>query len=204
MMRNINWPGLLSIAFMLLILYASLAYGAPWWRLEVGDGLGHANVSPLDIEIEVMGNAIDVPLLKFITFGTKATWAIVAAIMLVYSLDASPKNSKTLLNLSYRKPVYYVAAMILIGLVGRLAVGEYLQISIPFVGTSNLTFHAQGDTVSMPLKASLTWLFWAAMACASLSVATRLYHEKFEHQHRKSPLGDQRESESSRWRKVSQ
>ena len=163
---------------MLFVLYMSLAHRAPWWRLEVADSLGYVNVSPLDVEMEMMGNAVDVPLLRFVTFGSKVSWFIVAVIMLAYSLDLSPRSSRKLLDLSYRKPTYYVVGMVLVGLIGSLVVGNFLPVDVPFIGISTVTFKFEGGKVSVPMKASLTWVFWAAVACAALSVGARLYHEE--------------------------
>ena len=176
-MRKVNWIGLSSAASMLFILYMSLAHGAPWWRLEVGGSLGSVNVSPLDIEVKIMGSAIDVPLLGFVTFGSKVSWVIVAAMMLAYSLDLSPRNSGELLGFSYRKPTYYVVGMILVGLVGRLVVGSFLPVEVPLVGVSTASFRFEGGTVSVPIRASITWVFWAAVVCAALSLGARLCYE---------------------------
>ncbi len=177
-MRKVNWIGLLSAGSMFLILCLSLAHRAPWWRLEVADNLGYVNVSPLDFEVEIMGNAVNVPLLVFATFGSKISWFVVASAMLAYSLDLSPKHSEKLLDFGYRKPTYYVVGTLLVGLVGSGIVGSFLSMELPFIGVSTVTFGFEGGMVTIPLKGSLTWVFGVAVGCAALSIGARLYQRR--------------------------
>jgi len=176
--RKINWPGLLCAASLALLLYLSFAYKAPWWQLRIGDGLGRVAASPLDVDIELMGVTIDVPILWYLNLGSKITLLIVVATLLFYLINPNGKYSKKLLDASYKKPIYMVGAMILLSVISKPLFGSILPLNIPIVGTSTTVISTQGVTLAVPITASFTWVFWLAISGAGLALATRIYHDR--------------------------
>jgi len=177
--RRINWPGLFCGLSLMSLLLLSIAYKVPWWQLNIADGLGHVSVSPLDVDINLMGASIDVPLIWYLNVGSKLALLLVAAAFLFYSVNMDTQHSRRLLDVIYKKPVYMVASLVIIGIVNRFIVGAFLPFSLPIVGTSTVALSSNSVTLSIPVTASFTWVFWLALAGALLSILTRLYHNRF-------------------------
>lgn len=175
----INWPGLFGAATLAFVLFLSLAYRAPWWQLVIADELGHVSVSPLDAEIRLLGSTIDIPLLWYVNLGAKLTMLLVAASLLVYSLNTGKSYSRKLLDACYRKPVYMVLSIILLCVVTRLLVGSLFNFDIPLVGASRVAISSNGVTISVPITASFQWVFWLALLSALLAISAKVYHHRF-------------------------
>lgn len=176
--RKNNWPGFLFAASLMALLYLSFAYKAHWWQLGIADGIGYVAVSPLDVEIKLMGAPINVPILWYVTLGSKLTLLIVAAILLIYLKNPSGTHSKKLLDAIYKKPVYMLTGMVLLHAISKLFYGSISSFNIPIVGASTAVISSMGVTLSVPITTSFTWVFWLAILSACLAVATKIYHDR--------------------------
>jgi len=176
--RKVNWLGFPFAASLMALLYLSFAYKAPWWQLRIADGIGYVAVSPLDVDIMLMGVTIDVPIVWYLTLGAKLTLVLVAAILLFYLINPGGTHSKKLLDGIYKKPVYMVIGMVLVSTISKLVYGSILPFKIPVVGTSTTVISSQGVSLSVPITTTFTWVFWLAISSACLALATRIYHSK--------------------------
>jgi len=176
--RKVNWPGFPFAASLMVLLYLSFAYKAPWWQLRIADGIGYVAVSPLDVDIMLMGVTINVPIIWYLTLGSKLTLLLVAAILSFYLTNPRGTHSKKLLDAIYKKPVYMVVGMVLISTISKLIYDSFLPFKIPIVGTSTTVVSSQGVTLSVPITTTFTWVFWLAILSACLALATRVYHGK--------------------------
>ena len=177
-LRTINWFGIICAASLALLLFLSVAFRAPWWRLTIADGLGSVELSPMDADIRLLGQTVEVPILWYLNLGTKVTILLVAAMLFFSSLKIDGARSRRLMELSYKKPLYIVLGLIAIGALSKLLIGSLLPFDVPFVGTSTVVINARGATISVPVTATFTWVFGLAVIAAVLSLSARLYHSR--------------------------
>ena len=179
MVRIMNLVGLAaSVATFALILVSLFT---PWWQLVVGDGLMTINASPLNANFGLFGNSFTIPLITTLNIITIATLLASATTMLAYSLIPTKPYAKTLLDFSYKKPLYALILFLSVLIVSVLSIQVGFNMSIPIMGTNTLTLPAvfTGDsTISAIVSGSFLWPFWLAIVSVALCIATRVYDGK--------------------------
>lgn len=180
--RMINWPGLLCAVTLSFLLFISFAYKTPWWHLSIADKLGSIDISPLDVDITLMGEKMNAPIFWYFTLGSKFSFLLLAAIFTYYSIKARKEYSEELLDAVYKKPIYMVIGLLLLSAISTFLFDFFLPFNIPnipIVGTSTIVISFEDVTLSVPVTASFTWVFWLALLCAGLALAARVYHSEF-------------------------
>jgi len=177
--RQLNWPGLLCSSTLVVLLILSFTYGMPWWTIRIGEGLGEFRISPFDAGIELFGTAVEVPILFYLNLGAKITILLTAATLLLSSTNAVKKHSARMLDLSYKKPVYMTASIVILGILSKFVLLSTSNIDIPFVGASVLQLSSKGVNISVPIISAFTIAFWLAVLSSALAMAAKVYHLKF-------------------------
>jgi len=179
MQLKINWLGLAGGVITLVVVAVSLFY--PWWRLEVGEGLVTANVSPLNTNFNLLGTGFSMPLLWAVNLVSVLSLLLSGIIMVIYSLFPLKSYSKTLLCFAYKKPLYTVVFFVVFLFVSAFIVQVFLHFDVPLSGSTKSVFPIpffQGTNVSVLISAGFQWAFWLATVAAGLCIAARIYHKR--------------------------
>jgi len=176
--KKINWPGLACSITAASLVALSILSTAPWWQLAIGDGVGQAQISPLDYKANLAGASIEIPIIWFLNVIGKLTLATCMVAMFIYSVSTQKPFSKKLLGFAYRKPVLILLVFIVILVVSTYMTGIFLGVNVPLTGTTTLSLSVGGDVANLPISTSFTWVFWLAVATALLAVATKIYDWK--------------------------
>lgn len=177
-LRKINWLGVASGVTATVLLIVSVVYAAPWWQLSIAQGLGQVNVSPLDINAQVLGVDVEIPILWYVTLSGKLILLVTIISLFTYSIVPEKKYSKNLLGYGYKRPLMIVTALIAVLVILTSLVGLMLPIKVPFLGNEITSLTFEGVKVSVSIFASFTWVFGLAILTAALAVAARIYHRK--------------------------
>jgi len=176
--KKINWLGLACSITAATLVALSVLYAAPWWQVAIGDGVGEAQISPLDYKANLAGASIEIPIIWFLNLAGKLTMIACAVAMFTYSVATQKPFSKKLLGFAYKKPLI-ILVLFAVLLVGSIyVVGDFFGINVPLMGTTTLSLSARGATVNVPISTSLTWVFWLAVATAVLTIAAKVYDWK--------------------------
>lgn len=173
--REVNWPGLACSISAATIFLLSVLYAAPWWRVTIGDGMGQAEISPLDYKANLAGASIEVPIIWFLNIGSKLTMVSCAVAMFLYSVTTRKSFSRQLLGFAYKKPLLLLGLFAVTLVVSTMYVETFLGVYVPLMGTANVLFSAGGVTASVPVSTSFTWVFWLAVATAVLALVAKIY-----------------------------
>ena len=179
MRLRINWRGLAGGIVTIIIALTSLLY--PWWQLKIGDSLVTANVSPVNTNLDVLGKSMTLPLFWAMNITGILTFLLSGIIMIVYSFLPTKAYSKTLLEFSYKKPLYTLIVFMVLLLSATFVIKTFLNLNIPLAGTTNSSFTiplVQASTISMSISTEFQFPFWFAIAAAALSLAAKIYHNK--------------------------
>lgn len=177
-LKKINWLGIASGVTATILLVVSVAYAAPWWQLSIAEGLGRVDVSPLDINAQLLGIHVEIPILWYLTLSGKLILLATIVALFAYSIFPEKKYAKNLLGYGYKRPLIMVIVLIVILIILTALVGLILPIKVPFLGTETTTLTFEGAKVSISISAGFTWVFWLAIITAALAIAARLYHGK--------------------------
>ena len=176
---RVNWFGLAGGVSVLCLIVVS--FFVPWWQLVVGNNLMITNVSPLNTNFDLFGNAVSVPLIVALNIASLISLSAGGVLMLVYSVRPLGVHSSRLLGFSYKKPLYSVV-FFLAGLIVTVAVvGSLFSISVPLFGSQTSTLPAEyteGVTMSVLMSAGFQWPFLLAITAAGLCIGARIYHQK--------------------------
>lgn len=176
--KTINWPGLACSVTAAMIVVLSILYAAPWWQVAIGDGVGQADISPLDYKASFAGASIEIPIIWFLNLSGKLMMTACAVAMFIYSVTTQKSFSKKLLGFAYKKPLLMVLVFTAVLAVSTYMVGTFLGVNVPLAGTATLSLSLGEITVNVPISTSLTWVFWLAVATAVLAIATKIYEWK--------------------------
>jgi len=176
--KKINWPGLACSITAASLVALSILSTAPWWQLAIGDGVGQAQISPLDYKANLAGASIEIPIVWFLNLIGKLTLATCMVAMFIYSVSTQKPFSKKLLGFAYRKPVLILLIFMVILVVSAYMTGIFLGVNVPLTGTTTLSLSVGGDVANLPISTSFTWVFWLAVATALLAVVTKIYDWK--------------------------
>jgi hypothetical protein len=187
MQRAVNWLGVAgSISVFLLI---AVSFFVPWWQVTVGSpntSFSQFSVSPLNMNVNFMGQAFTVPLMIVINISVILALLTSAIAMLIYAVNPTKSYAKRLLGFSYRKPLY-VLIIFIVGLVASiLLIKSVVGLDVPFVGSLNVDTSGSffqsvlgGITITnVWLTASFQYPFYLAIVAVALCIAARLYNKK--------------------------
>jgi len=177
-LKKINWCGLAGGVILLILVALALIYASPWWQISIGEGLGHADISPLSFNLVILGSYIVIPLILFLNLSCQLSFIASAIAIIIYSIAPEKGYSKSLLEFSYKKPLIILIIFLgsMIGI--TYAVQNVLQISIPLIGTSTVTLSTSDIEIEASIVTRFTWVFWLALTAAILCIAARIYHKR--------------------------
>ncbi len=183
-----NWFGLVAGVLMLL-----LPFLGPWWRATVGTGAMDIALSPFDYSISLLGQPISSTLVGYFLLAAKLSVIIGGVLMIAGSVGAKRWWGRRLVRFGAMKVFWMVIGLIALLLLGAfflesilpnlmsgMVEGGTMQFNVPYVeGVATSTIQ-MGDaaTITAPITASLTEIFWVAILVAALGVAARIYHRR--------------------------
>jgi len=184
-----NWFGLVAGALMLL-----LPFLGPWWSATVGTGAMDLALSPFDYRISLLEQPITSTLIGYFLLAAKLSVMIGGALMIAGSVGAKRWWGRRLVRFGAMRVFWMIIGLIALLLVGALFMniilpslmsgmveGGSMQVNVPYVEGATTSTIQVGDeaTVTAPITASLTDIFWVAVLVAVLGVAARIYHRRF-------------------------
>lgn len=185
---SMNWFGLVAGALMLL-----LPFLGPWWRVTVGIGAMDVALSPFDYSISLLGQPISSTLVGYFLLAAKLLVIIGGVLMIAGSAGAKRWWGRRLVRFGAMKVFWMVIGLIALLLLGAfflesilpnlmsgMVEGGTMQFNVPYVeGVATSTIQ-MGDaaTITAPITASLTEIFWVAILVAALGIAARIYHRR--------------------------
>ncbi len=181
MQSKINIIALVAGVSTLLLIVISLF--VPWWQFSVGNpAIAKVNVSPVNLNLNILGNTLSDPIVYALNIGSALTLAAGGIIMLIYSVKPDKSYSKKLLGFAYKKPLYAVILFV-IGLFSLTFLADrFSGISVPLMGSSAMSLPQgmmpEGANISVGVTAGFVWPFYFAIVVAGLCVAARVYHRK--------------------------
>jgi len=176
--REVNWPGLACSLGAVALVLLSVLYRAAWWCVLIGDGVGQAEISPLDFRMSLVGVSVEVPIIRFLNVGSRLTFVACAVVMFVYSVMARRSFSRYLLGFAYKKPLLMLGFFAVMLVVSALYVEAFFGVYVPLMGTVNVLVSEGGTTAKVPVSTSFTWVFWLAVATAVLALVAKIYDLK--------------------------
>jgi len=183
-----NWFGLVAGALMLL-----LPFLGPWWSATVGNGAMDLALSPFDYRISLLEQPITSTLIGYFLLAAKLSVMIGGALMIAGSVGPKRWWGRRLVRFGAMRVFWMIIGLIALLLVGALFMnsilpslmsgmleGGSMQINVPYVeGATTSTIQVDAVTITAPITASLTEIFWVAVLVAALGVAARIYHRRF-------------------------
>ena len=185
----INWFGLVAGALMLVLPFLGM-----WWSATVGNRAMEIALSPFDYRANLLEQPITSTLIGYFLLAAKLSVMIGGALMIAGSVGAKRWWGRRLVRFGAMRVFWMIIGLIGVLLIGALGMnsilpglmsgmldGGSMQINVPYVeGTTTSTIEA-GDavTVTAPITASLTGIFWVAVLVAALGVVARIYHRRF-------------------------
>jgi len=184
----VNWFGLVAGALMLL-----LPFLGPWWSATVGAGAMDLALSPFDYRMSLLEQPITSTLIGYFLLAAKLSVMIGGALMIAGSLGPKRWWGRRLVRFGAMRVFWMVIGLIALLLVGALFLnsilpnlisgmveGGSMQVKVPYVeGVTTSTIQVDAATITAPITASLTEIFWVAVVVAVLGVAARIYHRRF-------------------------
>ena len=185
---SVNWFGLVAGLLMLV-----LPFLGPWWRATVGTGAAEIELSPFDYNVSLVGKPISSTFVGYFLFAAKLSVMIGGALMIAGSLGAKRWWGRRLVRFGAMRVFWMLIGLIVLLLLGAFIlnnvlpgmlggmVGGTMQLNVPYLDGSTTLTAQVGDvvTVTAPMTASLTGIFWVAILVAALGVAARVYHRRF-------------------------
>ena len=186
---QMNWFGLVAGALMLV-----LPFLGPWWSATVGNGAMDLALSPFDYRISLLEQPITSTLVGYFLLAAKLSVMIGGALMIAGSVEARRWWGRRLVRFGVMRVFWMVIGLIALLLVGafflnsilpnlisEMVEGGSMQVNVPYVEGATTSTIQIGDTatVTAPITASLTGIFWVAVVVAALGVMARIYHRRF-------------------------
>ena len=181
MTRKMNWFGIVAGISMLI-----LPFLGPWWRITVGTELVDLAVSPFDYNLVMLGEPTSVPLIWYVLLGAKLTLVSAGILTLVGSLLPGRWWSGRLMRFGAMKVmwavVWFIAPILLLIFVANTFLTGWTKgLTLPYlVGSTTSTVQVAGATVTVPMSAALSNIFFVAICVAALGIAPRIYHRRFK------------------------
>jgi hypothetical protein len=185
--NQINWFGLAGGIVTIILVIASLMV-APWWQLGIGQGLGQANLSPLNFSFSLLGTPVTIPLIWFLNVACTLSLIASAIAILIYSVIPTRHFSEHLLGFAYNKPLITVIIFLASLFVVTYLAGTMFQASIPLAGSTNLTLESSEATVNVLVTTGFTWVFWLGIIATTLCIVARIYHGRIAPEQTTAPV----------------
>jgi hypothetical protein len=171
------------VAGILTLVLIAISIFVPWWSLRVGNpAIASIGVSPVNLNLALMGNSLIFPLIYALNIASAITLAAGGIIMVIYGLKPNKPYSKKLLGWGYKKPLYAVI-LFSAGLIAMFfLVPHFSGFTIPLTGSSILSLPQgiapDGTSISVNVSAGFGWSFYFAIVVAGSCVVARVYHRK--------------------------
>jgi len=180
--REFNWFGLIAGPLMIL-----LPLLGAWWEFELGAGAVDLSFSPFTFRLEALGEPVRSTLVSYICLGASLTLVISGVFLLLASLYPRRWWSERLLKFGATKLLWmwisFLLLLILLSAVGNLLAGRFSALEglrLPYLsGSSTPVLNVDDAVVTLPLRMSLRWPFFFALAPMVLGVLSRIYHRRF-------------------------
>jgi len=171
------------VAGILTLVLISTSIFVPWWSLRVGTpAIASIEVSPVNLNLALMGNSLIFPLIYALNIASAITLAAGGMIMIIYGLKPNKPYSMKLLGWGYKKPLFAVILFSAGLLAMFFLVPHFSGFTIPLTGSSILSLPQgmgpDGTNISVNVSAGFGWPFYIAIVVAGLCVVTRVYHRK--------------------------
>lgn len=181
MQNKINIIALVAGISTLLLIAISIF--VPWWQFTMGSpAIASVNVSPVNLNLALLGNSITIPLIYALNIASALSLASGGVIMLIYSLRPDKSYSKKLLGFGYKKPLYAVILFVVAMFAVNFLVQRFSGFAFPLTGSGIMVLpHGMapdGTNISVAFSAGFVWPFYFAIVVAGLCVAARFYHQK--------------------------
>ena len=186
----LNWFGLVAGVSMLVLPFLGF-----WWRATVGTGVAEVALSPFDYHISLLGQPITSTVIGYFLLAAKLSVIIGGALMIAGSVGAKRWWSRRLARFGAMKVFWMLVGLILLLVLGAFFLKSLLpsllagmvggagamQLNVPYITGTTTSMIQMGEaaTVSAPITASLTEVFWVAVVVAALGIAARIYHRRF-------------------------
>ena len=174
-----------------------LPFLGPWWRATVGTGAMEVALSPFDYSISLLGQPIWSTLVGYFLLAAKLLVIIGGVLMIAGSVGAKRWWGRQLVRFGAMKVFWMLIGLILLLVLGAVflnsilpgmlpgmvggAGGATMQINVPYISGSTMST-IQIDTtatITAPITASLTRVFWIAVVVAALGIVARIYHRRY-------------------------
>ncbi len=141
-----------------------------------------ADVSPFLIDVTIWGLQIDSPILRYGTLSISLMLIATAITMMLGSIFINKPWSKYLIDFAYLKP-----ALTLLFFVGILLAvfgfaGPTFKSDISLIGDVDINFLYEDADILIqtfiPIHTTFSLTFIFALATATLSISTKIYHNK--------------------------
>ena len=181
MQNKINIVALVAGISTLLLIVISIF--VPWWQLAVGNpSIATVNISPVNLNLALLGNSLTIPLVLAINIAVALTLASGSITMLIYSLKPNKPYSMKLLSFGYRKPLYAVISFFIGLIIMSIAIQRFSGLTVPLLGSGAIALPnnmiSGGANISVDVSAAFGWPFYFAIVVAGLCIAARFYHKK--------------------------
>jgi hypothetical protein len=181
MQNKINIVALAAGISTLLLIVISIF--APWWQLVVGNpSIATVNISPVNLNLALLGNSLTAPLFLAINIAVALTLAAGSITMLIYSVKPNKPYSMKLLGFGYKKPLYAVITFVIGLFVMSMVIQKFSGLSIPLLGSGAISLPNNmipaGAKISVDVSAAFGWPFYFAIVVAGLCIAARFYHQR--------------------------
>ncbi len=181
MLNKINIVALVAGISTLLLIAISIF--VPWWHFIVGNpAIATVNVSPVNVNLALLGDSFTVPLIYALNIASALTLASGGITMLIYSLRPNKSYSMKLLGFGYKKPLYALIIFVITLVAMSFIVQKISGFAFPVIGSVATTIPQSmlpdGANVSINVSAAFGWPFYFAIVVAGMCVAARFYHRK--------------------------
>ena len=190
LLKRVNLFGIIAGILML-----ALPFMGPWWRATVGTGAADVALSPFDYDVSLLEQPITSTLIGYFLLAARLSVVIGGALMIAGSVGPKRWWGRRLVRFGAMRVFWMIIGLIAILLVGAVFVNNILpsflggiveeevamQLNLPYVTGATTSSIQVGDTatITAPITASLTEIFWVAVLVAALGVAARIYHRRF-------------------------
>jgi hypothetical protein len=176
-----NWFGLVAGPLMIL-----LPFLGAWWSLTAGTGAVDFSLSPFSFRLVALDRSVSSTLVRFICLGASLTLVISGVFLILASLYPRRWWSSRLLKFGATKLLWmwisFLLLLILLSVAGNFLAGKVSALEgfrLPYLsGSSTPVLNVDDAVVTLPLRMSLRWPFFFALAPMVLGVLSRIYHRR--------------------------
>jgi len=175
MQTKINFIALAAAISSLLLVAISVF--VPWWVLSISSPVNaQVNFSPVNFNLSHSGAAIAIPLISALTVACLLTLLAGGIMLAIYSVKPTESYSRRLLGFGYKKPLYTLAAFVVILFATSILLHAFMGITLPINGSEQIA--PRGASASASVSGVLNWPFYFAIAVTGLCIVGRAVHGK--------------------------